>query len=133
MTAPDLPAAARTLLRQLDDWSHRVTHATGPCGFTGLSETEDGNGRRRRIEVIEQVDSVLVRACHLDGRAFVALWIRRPTRKGWALDLAWRGRGPDEHTPRPITATQLRAYVAAADLRAALAAVTPVEDEREAA
>jgi hypothetical protein len=109
--APELPAAARTLLRQLDGWSTKVTHATGPCAFGGLSEGTDGNGKRRRIEVVETVESVVVRAAYVDGRALVALWIRRPG-KGWKLDLAWRGRHPGDHTPRPLTATELKAYVA---------------------
>jgi len=126
---PDLPASARTLLKQLRElvpaWSiDGPRHATGPCAFGGLSEETDGEGKRRRIEIIEQVDSVLVRAHHADGRAIVALWVRRPTRKGWTLDMAWRGRQPDEYAPRPLTATQLKAYVAAPDHAAALAALT---------
>lgn len=123
----DLPAAAKTLLRQLDGWSHTTSHATGSCGFSGLSETVDGNGRRRRTEIVETVDSVLVRACHVDGRALVALWLHRSGRKGWTLDLAWRGRHPHEPAPRRITATQLRAYVAAPDAAAALAALEPTK------
>lgn len=121
---PDTPAAARMLMRRLDGWSTSLTHGSGHRTSTGLSETEDGNGKRRRVQVVDAVDSVLIRARHVDGRAFVALWVRRAARKGWALDCAWRGRAPHEHTPRPITATQLRAYVAASDAAAALAAVT---------
>lgn len=124
---PEIPAAARTLLRQLAEaspvWSViGPIRSSGHWTFTALSETEDGNGRRRRVELVEPVESVLIRARHVDGRGLVALWVRRASRKGWSLDLAWRGRHPDEHTPRPITATQLRAYVGAPDHRAALAA-----------
>ena len=137
MTTPDLPTAARTLLKQLGElvpaWSiNGPRHATGPCAFGGLSEETDGEGKRKRIETIEQVDSVLIRAYHADGRAIAALWVRRPTRKGWVLDMAWRGRAAGEHAPRKLTATQLRAYVAAPDHPAALAAVTP-PNESEAA
>lgn len=134
MTAADVPATAAALLRQLDDWSIQgPTLASGPCTFTGLSEAEDGNGKRKRVEVIEQVDSVLIRACHVDGRALVALWVHRPGRRGWTLDLAWRARHPGEHVPRRITATQLKAYVGAPDAATALLAVTPVEVEQVAA
>ncbi len=106
-----LPRAASTLLRSLDDWSHRTTHATGPCTFGALSQATDGDGKRTRLAVVETVDSVLVQARHVDGRALVALWVRRPG-KGWTLDLAWRGRAPGEHTPAPLTARELAAYVA---------------------
>lgn len=112
MTAPELPPAARTLLRQLDDWSTHVTCASGELEFNALSEDTDGEGKRRRILVLEPVDSVLLRGAHVDGRALVALWIRRATRAGWKLDLAWRGRRADEFTPKQITATELKAYVA---------------------
>jgi hypothetical protein len=188
---PDLPAAARTLLKQLGElvpaWSiNGPRHATGPCVFGGLSEETDGEGKRKRTQTVEQVDSVLIRAYHADGRALVALWVRRPgfeckprserwkkalyggrTRKikgriyalpslltllperattlfvldligqvgprSWDLDMAWRGRATGEHAPRKLTATQLRAYVAAPDHAAALAAVTPTTENGAAA
>lgn len=134
MSAPDLPTAARTLLKQLDGWSvEGPRHAIGPYVFGGLSEETDGEGKRKRIQTVEQVDSVLVRARHVDGRALVALWMRRPERKGWALDMAWRGRRPDEYAPHPLTATQLKAYIAAPDHVAALAAVTEQKKEEVAA
>lgn len=138
MGTPDLPSAANALLRQLRElvpaWSiDGPRFATGPCAFGGLSEETDGEGKRRRIAVIEQVDSVLVRACHVDGRAIVALWVRRPTKRGWTLDMAWRGRAAHEHTPHRLTATALKAYVAAPDHAAALAAVAPITDSRNVA
>lgn len=133
MTTPDTPAAARTLMRQLDDWSTSLTHGSGHWTFSTLSETEDGNGKRRRVMTSDAVDSALIRACHIDGRAFVALWARRAGRKGWTLDFAWRGRHGDEHAPAQITATQLKAYVAAPDAAAALAAITTTTTERKAA
>ena len=129
MTTPDAPTAAKTLLRQLaEGWSVAgPTYATGPITVTAYGEPR-GDGTRPKIAVTEVVDSVLVRACHVDGRAVVALWIRRPG-KGWSLDMAWRGRHPHEHAPRRITATQLRAYVAAPDH----AAAWPPTTEGEAA
>lgn len=173
MTAPAIPSAAKTLIKKLEgavhSWSTKITHATGPCEFGGLSEETDGEGKRHRVSVTEQVDSCLIQACHVDGRAFVALWVRRPglvmpetaavkkvrlillllaasglldengsaliglvagqvlwARKGWKLDLAWRGRrliDPEDYTPKEITATQLKDYVEAPDHAAALVAV----------
>jgi hypothetical protein len=172
MTAPTIPSAAKTLIKQLEgavpSWSTKITHATGPCEFTGYGEYR-GDGTRPQIKVTEQVDSCLIQACHVDGRAFVALWVRRPglvmpetaavkkvrpillllaasglldengsaliglvagqvlwARKGWKLDLAWRGRrliDPEDYTPKEITATQLKDYVEAPDHAAALVAV----------
>jgi hypothetical protein len=181
MVTTDLPLATLALLKQLSTsvpaWSvEGPTCATGPCTFGGLSQETDGEGKRKRIQIVEQVDSVLIRARHVDGRALVALWVRRPglepkprgkpweralyggrTRKikkriytlpsllallperavplfaldllaqigprAWDLDMAWRGRHPSEHAPRPLTATALRAYIAAPDHAAALVAV----------
>ena len=135
MTAPDTPTAARTLLKQLEGWSVAgPTYASGPCTFTAYGEPR-GDGTRPRLAVTEVVDSVMVRACHVDGRALVALWIHRHgnlTPKGakrWALDMAWRARHPSEHVPRRITETQLKAYVAAPDHAAALAAVASNDEQ----
>lgn len=125
----DLPAAARTLHRRLIETGWSIAgphHGSGAWTYSALSEVEDGNGRRKRVEVVEQVESVLIRACHVDRRTIVAMWVRRPGR-GWTLDTCWRGRHDAEHTPKPMTATQLRAYVAAPDARAALAAIEPKE------
>jgi hypothetical protein len=113
VTAPEIPAAARALVRQLEGWSvEGPTLGTGSWAFGGLSEATDGNGKRKRIEVVEKTEAVLVRARHVDGRALVAIWARRASRPGWSLDMAWRGRRPDENTPRQLTATELKAYVA---------------------
>lgn len=129
---PEIPVAARALLRQLDGWSvEGPTPGAGQWTYTGLSETEDGNGKRKRVEVVEDVESVMVRARHVDGRALIAIWARRASRKGWSLDMAWRGRHGDEYAPRRLTATQLRAYVGAADVREALAACEPSTQQNE--
>lgn len=111
MTA-DVPRAATALLAKLEAWSVFERAARGPCEFGGLSEETNGEGKRHRVTVVEDVDSYLVRARHVDGRAFVAVWVRR-SGKGWTLDTAWRGRRRDEHAPKQVTATQLRAYVVA--------------------
>lgn len=117
-----IPTAAQTLLRKLEGWSTKTTHGTGACEFGSLSRDTDGNGKRHRIAVVENVESVLVRACHVDGRALVALWMCRESRKGWSLDLAWRGRHADDLAPQQITARQLTAYASAPDVSTALAA-----------
>lgn len=124
VTTPEIPAAARTLLRQLDGWSVAGPWAgiTRHTAYT-LSETEDGNGRRKRVELVETVELVGIRACHVDGRNFYAQWMRRPGR-GWTLDAAVVRRlyPADGHGPACITATALKAYVSAPDAAAALAA-----------
>lgn len=123
MSTPETPRAATALLRQVQDWPMvQVNHARGQLEFGGLSETEDGNGKRKRIELIETVDSVVVRAMHADGRAVVALWMRRIDRGGWSLDMAFRGRLGGELAPKRLSARQLTAFVAAPDPEAALAA-----------
>lgn len=129
----DTPAAARTLLAHLAGWSSELRHSSGTCEFGGLSEDTDGNGKRRRLTLVESVDSVHLRARHIDGRALVALWMRRPGTtpagkpKGWALDMAWRGRHTDELAPRRISARQLTAYACAPDAASALAACQALE------
>jgi len=62
------PRAAAVLLRKLDGWSTQLRTATGQCAFGTLSADTDGNGKRHRVEVLETVDSVLIRARHVDGR-----------------------------------------------------------------
>ena len=121
---PEIPAAARTLHRRLIEAGWSIAgprHGSGAWAYSALSETEDGNGKRKRVELVEDVESVLIRACHVDRRAIVAMWVRRPGR-GWTLDTCWRGRHDAKHAPSSMTATQLRAYVGAPDHRAALAA-----------
>lgn len=108
----DTPTAARSLLRKLEDWSASLHHGSGSLEFGGLSIDTDGNGKRHRVSSVEDVDSVLVRAQHADGRALVAVWIRRTGHKGWTLDTAWRGRAPGELTPQRLTARELAVYVA---------------------
>jgi len=88
-----------------------VRCARGQLEFGSLSEDTDGNGKRHRVEVIDDVDSVLIRARHSDGRAAVALWIRRHE-QGWSLDMAWRGRAPGELAPKRLTARELGVFIA---------------------
>jgi hypothetical protein len=106
------PRAVVTLMSKLADWDAELSRAVGPCEFNALSEETDGEGRHSKITVTEDVDSVCVRAAHEPtGRALVALWIRRPSRKSWTLETAWRGAWPWEPTPTELTATELAAYV----------------------
>jgi hypothetical protein len=107
---PILPRAAIALIAQLRGWTHTITPATGPYSFGGLSEDTDGEGKRHRIEVTQDVDSVCLRAQHAtDGRRLVAVWIKR---KSWSLDTAFRWSWPWEHgIPLKVTATELTAYV----------------------
>lgn len=108
--APALPRATKQLIDQLDGWTHEVRHARGPATFGGLSEDTDGDGKRSRIEIIEEVDSVCLRARADDGRRLVAVWTKR---KAWTLDTAFRWPWPwESQVPRQVTATELAAYVA---------------------
>lgn len=128
----DTAPAARSLLRALSGhWLGWSSHSRGQLEFGGLSEETDGEGRRHRIEVIDDVDSVLVRGRHVDGRAVVALWIRRHG-CGWTLDMAWRGRHDGELAPKRLIARQLAAYVAAADPPAALVAAAELAPKASA-
>jgi hypothetical protein len=111
--APALPAGPKSLIAKLDGWTHTVTQAFGPCEFGALSEETDGDGHHKQIEVVEDVDSVCLRARHPDGRAFVALWVHRPSKGTWTLDTAFRARHHGEPSPVPLKATPLTAYVTA--------------------
>lgn len=111
--APALPAGPKNLINKLDGWTHTVAHAHGPCQFNGLSAETDGDGHHKEIEVVEDVDSVCVRASHPDGRAFVALWLHRPSKGSWTLETAFRARHHDEPAPVRLKATPLTAYVVA--------------------
>lgn len=113
------PSAANTLISRLGPgWTVALAqHATGEMDFGGLSEETDGEGKRHRVVNVEPVESYLVRAHHVDGRAFVAVWVSRvlrPTKSGgksWTLDFAWRARHPDEHTPHEVSKAELDAYI----------------------
>lgn len=77
----DLPRGVTTLLNKAaDPWTYRVRHVTTEAEFGGLSEDEDGDGKRHRVTTTETVDSIGVRFDHPDGRAAVAVWVRRA---GW--------------------------------------------------
>lgn len=107
----DMPKPATALLRKLEGWSTETTVGSGELAFGGLSEEPNADGKRNRISTVETVDSVLVRAVHVDRRALVAMWIRRPG-AGWKFDMAWRGRAPGELAPQQVNSRELAAYVA---------------------
>lgn len=144
MTAPELPRTLRTLiLRLAPGWTANTTHAHGPCQFSYYGD-ERSDGTRPTLTRVEEVDSVLVRLCHHDGRAAVALWVKRPgdDDKGkphtYQFDLAWRGRhdADGEGAPQQLTAEQLAAYAASTDLvdyRARLDALAARKAEQAAA
>lgn len=116
------PAAG--LLKKLAGWPVDVQRNSYPAEFGGLSVEPNGDGKRSRISVIETVDGVLVRAMHVDTRALIAFWIRRPS-ASWKFEYALRGRdlANDHDCPRRINTRQLAAYIAAPDLHSALLAV----------
>lgn len=73
----DMPAAAKTLIKELGNWSVETNPGSGTWEFLGYGEYR-GDGTRPQIKVREPVDSYLVRGKHIDGREFVAIWMRRP-------------------------------------------------------
>lgn len=115
----DVPRAASVLLRRLEGWRAELRHGQGATEFGHLDWV---NGKRRRVVVTAEVDSVSVRARHPDGRRFFAIWLRRHGHKGWSMDDAWRIRHRDELAPVRLTARQVGAYVDAPDLDTALEA-----------
>lgn len=134
----ELPTAARSLVRRLDatgGWTARVVAGEGAGEFGHLSEERNGDGKRHRVIELIAVESLSVRARHTDGRALVAVWIKRADGGGWKMDLAFRGRHEGEMVPRQITARQVGAYADAASPAAALAAIAELapKAEREAA
>lgn len=122
----DMPKPATTLVRRLVGWSHDIQCSDSmPVEFGGLSEQPGADGKRRRVSIVETCDAVLVRAKHVDTRALIVFWIRRPGGP-WKFDFALRGRDltNDHDGPKRINSRQLAAYVAAPGLRTALRAVT---------
>ena len=110
----DLPAGPKMLLNKAaDPWTHRVRHVTTEAEFGGLSEDEDGDGHKHKIVVRETVDSIGVRFDHPDGRAAVAVWVRRAGTKSYKFTVGVRGRHPAEYTPVELNARDLGAYLAA--------------------
>lgn len=121
MTSAELPPAARSLLRKLEDWRTDLQFDTFATSFGGLSAEPDGNGKRKRVSVTETVDGVLLRAVHADRRAVIAFWIRRPG-CNWKFDFALRDRHADEYAPKPLNSRELAAYVSVADVELEVAA-----------
>jgi hypothetical protein len=133
VTDPETPRAAGALAKKLEldpDWRVRVIPGHGGTEFGGLSEDTNGEGKRHRVSEYIEVDSVSVRAQHTDGRALVAVWIKRADEQKWTFDLAFRGRdvATDEGVPRRLNSRQLNAYAIAgcpADALAACAELAP--------
>lgn len=133
-----MPGAAATLLKKLDGWS--IEHSGGSSGTvttTALGEPR-GDGTCPRVEVATPADCYVIRAVHVDGRAFVATWVHRQgnvSKTGapvWTVDTIWRGRhlaSPEDWTPKQLTSTELKAYIGADDAAAGLAAIEQLRDE----
>lgn len=108
-----LPRGVTTLVNKAKDpWTHRIQSVTGvEVELTALSETEDGEGHRRRETRTEVVDSIGVRFSHPSGRAAVALWWRREGKASYAFAGAVRGRHANENVPVELNARELGAYL----------------------
>lgn len=113
-----LPVGVSSMVKALDaaGWAHTVTHGTGTVDAQTFGPPR-GDGTRPKLIVAAPCESIALRARHDElGRAVAAVWVCRTDKekRTWTLDMAWRGRHPDEHTPHQLTATELRAYVDAA-------------------
>lgn len=127
-----LPTSARSLYKKLtalEGWTTRAVAGEGAGEFGHLSEERNGDGKRHRVIELIAVESLSVRAVHRDGRALVAVWIKRADEKGWKLDMAMRGRHAHEFAPRAINARQIGPYAEAATPELALAAIAPAPKE----
>lgn len=130
MTDPDLPRTAKALVKKLDGWSVRAVWGTGArtVKTRGLV-----NNRPGLVETQVAVESVSIRAGHVDTRWFVACWVKVGGDGKWAFDGAWRrwhGHDWPQGLPVALNATQVRAYVIASDVASAVAACTAPKTER---
>lgn len=97
-------------------WTHTITHGEGVVAAQTFGPPR-GDGTRPKLAIDAPCESIALRARHADGRAVAAVWCCRTdkAKRSWSMDTAWRGRhldDPDEHAPRELTITELKAYVA---------------------
>lgn len=111
-----LPIGVSGLIKILDahGWAHQVTHGTGTVEAQILGDPR-GDGTRPKVKIDAPCESIAIRAAHAaTGRAVRALFVCRTNKpkRAWTMSTAWRGRHDDEHAPRQLTTTELRAYLA---------------------
>lgn len=103
---------------QAHGWVYEVTHGSGTVEAQAFGPPR-GDGTRPKITIDAPCESIAVRARHeRTGRQIRALYVCRTDKpkRAWTMTTAWRGRhvdDPTDHTPRPLTATEVKAYVAA--------------------
>jgi len=98
-------------------WTYEVVPGAGTVDAQAFGDPR-GDGTRPKLTVAAPCESVGLRAVHPATRRQVrAVWVCRTdkAKRSWTMTIAWRGRHDGEHTPRALTATELKAYVAAAD------------------
>lgn len=126
---PDaLPTAITSVITAMaPGWDHGINRARAAVPRTRLGAPR-GDGTRPRETYLEYgVRTFLLVAQHpATGRGLIALWVAKRGGTGYALETCARGRHPGEHSPRELSATELKAYVAE-DL--APAAELELEDE----
>lgn len=119
----ELPRSAQALVKKLEGWSYKTPWGTGEriVKIQGLDEHK----RPATIEALITVESVTVRARHIDGRAFIASWVRLEHVGKWEFDGAWRTWHADERAGLviEISSAEANAYAKAEDLPAALVAL----------
>jgi hypothetical protein len=124
-TDRELPRSANALSKKLDGWSHKAVWGIGArtVKVKGLVGNRPG-----MTETQVSVESVSVRAGHVDGRWFVACWVKLEHEGKWKFDGAWRkwhGHDWPVGLPVELNSTQVNAYASASDVAGALAAIAP--------
>ena len=112
---PDaLPVAITSVIAAFaPGWNHAINRTRSAVPRTRLGAPR-GDGTRPRETYLEHgVRTFLLVAQHEQaGRGIVALWVAKRGGGGFTLETCARGRHPGENTPRELSATELKAYVA---------------------
>lgn len=126
------PRAVKIMVNKLVGWSHEVVYGAGEATYKRRALVD---GKGRLVAEVLPVESVSVRARHVDGRSFFAVWLRKDGDKSWAFDDAWRTwhAREDHGMPQRLNATQAGAYAGAHDVASALAAVAELKTETRSA
>jgi hypothetical protein len=110
------PGGANALVKLARSHGWVVTTVEGE-GVVEASRLGDprGDGTRPRESFDAPCVSFSVRAHHpATGRQVRAVYVQRTDteKRSWTMWTAWRGRHDGEHTPRALTATEIKRYLA---------------------
>ena len=118
----ELPRSAKSLVKKLEGWSWKAVWGAGErtVKVKGLV-----NNRPGLIETRVAVESVSVRAGHVDTRWFVACWVK-VGEDTWKFDGAWRrwhDRDWPVGLPVALNSREVNTYAGSSSLPHALAAI----------